>query len=63
MTIVIVSHDIGFISQYVSLIACLNRTLLCHTSSPITGEVIERLYGTPVQMINHTYAAVDRERS
>jgi zinc transport system ATP-binding protein len=63
MTIVIVSHDIGFISQYVSLIACLNRTLLCHTSSPITGEVIERLYGTPVQMIHHRHAGVDRERS
>jgi zinc transport system ATP-binding protein len=61
MTIVIVSHDIGFISQYVSLIACLNRTLLCHTSSPITGEVIEQLYGAPVRMIHHTHATVDRE--
>lgn len=59
MTIVIVSHDIGFISQYVNLIACLNRTLLCHTSSPITGEVIERLYGAPVQMIHHAHADMD----
>ena len=63
MTIVVVSHDIGFISQYVSLIACLNRTLLCHTSSPITGEVIERLYGAPVQMIHHMPAGADREQS
>jgi zinc transport system ATP-binding protein len=53
MTIVVVSHDIGFISQYVTLVACLNRTLLCHTASPITGEMIEQLYGAPVRLIRH----------
>jgi zinc transport system ATP-binding protein len=56
MTIVVVSHDIGFISQYVTLVACLNRTLLCHTASPISGELIEQLYGTPVRMIRHVTA-------
>jgi zinc transport system ATP-binding protein len=54
VTIVVVSHDIGFISQYVSLIACLNRTLLCHTASPIAGEIIQQIYGSPVRMIQHT---------
>ena len=56
MTIVVVSHDIGFISPYVTRIACLNRTLLCHTASPISGEQIERLYGAPVRMIRHVTA-------
>jgi len=63
MTIVIVSHDIGFISQYVGLIACLNRTLLCHTASPVSGEIIEQLYGAPVRMIHHMHDPVGRERS
>lgn len=62
MTIVVVSHDIGFISQYVSRIACLNRTLLCHTSSPITGEVIQQLYGAPVRMIRHAPGGAGEER-
>jgi zinc transport system ATP-binding protein len=53
LTIVVVSHDIGFISQYVGQVACLNRTLLCHRTSGITGDVIEQLYGMPVRMINH----------
>lgn len=53
MTIVLVSHDIGFISQYVTRVACLNRTLLCHGTSEISGEVIEQLYGAPVRMIRH----------
>ena len=53
MTIVVVSHDIGFISRYVTRVACLNRTLLCHQPLPIGTEVIERLYGMPVQRIPH----------
>lgn len=53
MTILVVSHDIGFISQYVTRIACLNRTLVCHTTSELTGEMIQQLYGAPVRMIRH----------
>jgi zinc transport system ATP-binding protein len=53
MTIIVVSHDIGFISQYVTRVACLNRRLVCHTTSELTGEMIRELYGSPVKMINH----------
>lgn len=55
LTIVLVSHDISFISQYVNRVACLNRTLICHGTEVITGEVIERLYGEPVHIIHHTH--------
>jgi zinc transport system ATP-binding protein len=55
MTIVVVSHDIGFMTQYVSRVACLNRTLVCHTTSEVTGQVIEELYGAPVHMIQHPH--------
>jgi zinc transport system ATP-binding protein len=53
MTIVVVSHDIGFISRYVTRVACVNRTLLCHQPVPIGVEMIEKLYGMPVQHIPH----------
>lgn len=56
-TVVVVSHDIGFISRYVTRIACLNRTLICHTTSEITGEVIAELYGRPVSMVRHVASA------
>jgi zinc transport system ATP-binding protein len=55
MTIVVVSHDIGFMTQYVSRVACLNRTLVCHTTSEVTGQVVEELYGAPVHMIQHPH--------
>ncbi len=53
MTIVVVSHDVGFISQYVTRVACLNRTLVCHHTDSINGEVIKALYGSHVKMIHH----------
>lgn len=56
MTIVVVSHDIGFISGYVTRVACLNHTLLCHQPVPIGLDVIEKLYGMPVQRIVHSTA-------
>ena len=56
MTIVVVSHDIGFISRYVTRVACLNRTLLCHQPVPIGTDVIEKMYGMPVQLIPHSAA-------
>ncbi len=53
MTIIVVSHDIGFISQYINKIACLNRTLVYHSTQPINDSVIQKLYGNAVGMIQH----------
>jgi zinc transport system ATP-binding protein len=55
MTIVVVSHDIGFISHYVNRVACLNQTLMCHETASISGKIIEQLYGASVRMIDHIH--------
>jgi zinc transport system ATP-binding protein len=54
-TILVVSHDIGFISRYVTRVACLNRTLVCHHTDAINGEVVNALYGSSVRMIHHAH--------
>jgi zinc transport system ATP-binding protein len=53
VTIIVVSHDIGFISHFINRVACLNRRLVCHTTSRISGKMIEDLYGSPLQMVHH----------
>ena len=53
MTILVVSHDVAFISGYVSRVACVNRTLVCHRTDAIDGQVIQGLYGEHVRMIAH----------
>ena len=54
-TIIVVSHDIGFISEYVTRVACLNQTLICHETAAISGKTIEELYGGAVHMIQHSH--------
>lgn len=55
MTIVVVSHDVAFISDYVSRVACLNRTLVCHSTDQIDGQVIQELYGYHVHHVAHQH--------
>jgi zinc transport system ATP-binding protein len=55
MTILVVSHDVGFISNYVGRIACLARTIMCHHATEIDGKMISELYQEPVQMIEHLH--------
>jgi zinc transport system ATP-binding protein len=60
ITIIVVTHDIGFISQYITKVACINRTLVCHPTSELTGETIENLYGTHVHMVHHHHEGEGR---
>ena len=55
MTILVVSHDVAFISRYVSRVACVNRTLLCHRTDAVDSAVIQDLYGERVRMIAHAH--------
>lgn len=55
MTILVVSHDVAFISQYVSRVACVNQTLVCHQTDAVDGTVIQELYGDKVRMIAHSH--------
>jgi zinc transport system ATP-binding protein len=55
MTILVVSHDVAFISSYVTRVACINRTLICHRTDAIDGQVIQDLYGEPVRMVAHRH--------
>ena len=55
LSILVVSHDVGFISSYVSRVACLNQTLICHHTDAIDGQIIQQLYGENVRMVAHQH--------
>jgi len=55
MAVVLVSHDVGFVTGYVERVACISRTLICHGTSAVTGEVINELYGHPVRAVHHAH--------
>jgi zinc transport system ATP-binding protein len=54
MTIVVVSHDVAFVSKYVEKVVCVNRTVALHPTSEIKGDVFSTLYGaTGVRLVDH----------
>ena len=52
MAIMLVSHDVGTISQYVKTIACVNLHLHYHPSNKISTEQLAS-YNCPIQIITH----------
>ena len=55
ITLVIVSHDVGVISQYVSAVACLNRRLVAHglPHEVLGKETLEDMYGCDAMFFQH----------
>ncbi|HUX96752.1 MAG TPA: metal ABC transporter ATP-binding protein [Bacteroidales bacterium] len=52
MAILMVSHDVGTISQHIKSFACVNRSLHYHPSHEITNDDLFA-YGCPIQLIAH----------
>jgi len=55
ITVVVVSHDLGFVSQYVQSVVCVNRRVMMHPTTAVTGDVISALYGSDVRMVRHDH--------
>jgi len=53
LTVVMVSHDLGFVSRIVKSVICVKRKVLMHPTCEITGEVINEMYGSPMRMVRH----------
>jgi zinc transport system ATP-binding protein len=53
MAIVLVTHDIGVVSDHATKVACLNRHLYTHDSGEITEDMLTSAYQCPVELIAH----------
>ncbi len=53
MTILLVSHDLGFVSGLVQNVICVNRRVFVHPTSRLTGDVIRNIYGTDMHVVHH----------
>ncbi len=53
VAIVIVSHDVGFVTGFAEKVACVNRRLACHPTRSLTGEMIQDLYDGPIRIVQH----------
>jgi zinc transport system ATP-binding protein len=61
LTVVIVSHDLGFVSDLVENVVCVNRKVVVHPTSRLTGAMIQDIYGGSVRMVRHSDVVCERE--
>ena len=59
ITVVVVTHDLGFVSRYVKSVACVNRRVVVHPTSEISGEMINQIYGSDVRMVRHDHRCAE----
>jgi zinc transport system ATP-binding protein len=55
MTVLLVSHDLAFVSEFTDTVACVNKTVAVHTTSEVTPELINQLYGRDVRFVRHDH--------
>lgn len=51
--VVVITHDITPFAGMVEQIACVNRQLFYHPSAELTEEMLEQVYGCPVELVAH----------
>jgi zinc transport system ATP-binding protein len=54
-TVILVSHDVGYVSKLVRRVICVNRGVTVHESSSLDGKEIMDLYGQHMHMIHHDH--------
>jgi zinc transport system ATP-binding protein len=55
MTILVVSHDLGFVSKVVKSVICVNKKVLVHPTSNLDGTLINEIYGGDLRMVRHDH--------
>jgi zinc transport system ATP-binding protein len=55
LTVLLASHDLAFVSGYTDTVACVNRRVAVHTTSEVTPELINELYGREVRFVRHDH--------
>jgi zinc transport system ATP-binding protein len=63
MTILMVTHDVGFASKFFNRIACVNRQVVIHPTSELTGQLIKEMYGGDFRMIRHDHTCSEEGHS
>jgi zinc transport system ATP-binding protein len=53
LPIVVVSHDVSFVSTHLKRVACLNRRMTCHAAGDISWDLISHIYHEEMRPVQH----------
>jgi zinc transport system ATP-binding protein len=55
-TLLLVSHDLGFVRSFVKTVVCVHRRVDVHPTSELDGTAIQDLYGGDVRLVHHEHS-------
>lgn len=53
LTVVIVSHDVGFVSAFFRSVLCVNHTAHMHPTNELDEQKVADMYGREVRLLHH----------
>ena len=53
MTLILVSHDLWFVSRFVTRVVCVQREVQVHDTSDVDADTVGRLSGLGMRMVRH----------
>jgi zinc transport system ATP-binding protein len=56
MTVLTVSHDLGFVNSQVDSIICVNKVVSIHQAASFTAETANAIYHHEVNLIQHEHS-------
>ena len=55
LTVVVVSHDVGLVSQFISTVVCVKQRVSLHPTAELHAGLIRDLYGQDIRMVRHDH--------
>ena len=59
-SIIMVSHDIAFVSTRVKSVICIRNNLQIHPTSELTGDFLQQIYGSNISLIRHDHRCSEK---
>ncbi len=55
MSIVLVSHDLSFVSGWLEHVLCVNRDVHMHPTASIDGKTLQEIFGRDIVAVRHDH--------
>ena len=61
-TVVTVSHDISFVTEYVRTVVCVTQQVQIHHTHEMTSDFIQKMYGADIKLVCHDHSKIEAEK-
>ncbi len=62
LTVVVVSHDLSFVSEFVRTAVCVNRNIVVHPIGDVPGELIGNIMGAGKRIVRHDHIHIAHDK-